>query len=494
MNAAPLSSAAGLSVRATRPSLLPAWSMLAALVLAAPWPCSQARAATADGELARSSIAAKDLRSKFEKDVNAYIAASDKDDRGAQLEAEQKLQKTYDGLAKRAKVTQPLAMLGDWELVWQLAKPDIRELKAAPGKGFVRYTYVDAQSGTRVGVLVSLPAAYGRGDELFPAVIALKPHYALEGATLEGEVRKHAETAYKGLLDKAIVLIPLGVETGSGRAGVLKETEGSWLATENIPAFVYGSLNILFQQVPYDRARVILDGWQDAGEDAVRLASLFQSVFAGVINRSGEPGGDDVLWANFGNVPILYVDGQADGRGADIAPLQKREGVEVTVVADLASSLDLSDEAAAKVAEWVTARQRPLAPTTVFKLVADAAFQNAAWLKARVISKRATARPGDRDFPRLAAKVDREANRISIESVNVLEMYVYLSDAIVDLDRQVVIEVNGKEVSKKTYRRDLGFMLQNRYLNNSGDDGLWVAEQLLDKIDANVPADKDGGG
>ena len=484
---------------AARPSPPPAAPILAALLpaallLAGLVPGAPARAPLAEGELPRSSIAAKDLRSKFEKDLNAYIAASDKDDRGAQLEAEQKLQKAYEGLAKRAKVTQPLAMLGDWELVWQLAKPDIRELKTAPGKGFVRYTYVDAQSGTRVGVLVSLPAGFDRADELLPAVIALKPHYALEGQALESEVRQHAEKAYKGLLDKVIVLIPLGIESGSGRAAVLKETEGSWLANENIPAFVFGSLNILFQQLPYDRARVVLDGWQDAGEDAVRLASLFQSVFAGVINRSGEPGGDDVLWANFGNVPILYVDGQADGRGADTDALGKREGVEVTVLTDLGSALDLSEETAGKVAEWVTARTRPLAPTQVFKLIADAAFQNAAWLKARVISKRATARPGDRDFPRLAAKVDREANRITIESVNVLEMYVYLSDAIVDLDRQVVIEVNGKEVSKKTYRRDLGFMLQNRYLNNSGDDGLWVAEQLLDRIDANVPAEKDGGG
>ena len=110
-----------------------------------------------------------------------------------------------------------------------------------------------------------------------------------------------------------------------------------------------------------------------------------------------------------------------------------------------------------------------------------------AFLQSGSVNRRANANPDDKDFPRIDVSVDRAKNTISIETVNVTELAVYLSDAVVDLDKQVVIEVNGKPRIKKTFQRSLKEMLETRYYNNSGDYGLYPASVVIEDIDPNVP-------
>ena len=67
-----------------------------------------------------------------------------------------------------------------------------------------------------------------------------------------------------------------------------------------------------------------------------------------------------------------------------------------------------------------------------------------------------------------------------------LELKVFLSDALVDLDKPVVIEVNGKKVADKTFRRNLRTMLENRFRTDAYS-GIYTADEIVTDIEPNIP-------
>ena len=54
--------------------------------------------------------------------------------------------------------------------------------------------------------------------------------------------------------------------------------------------------------------------------------------------------------------------------------------------------------------------------------------------------------------PRAVVEVDRETNRITLTTTGVSDVGLLLNDDIVDLDKPVVIEVNGKVIEEKLSR------------------------------------------
>lgn len=445
----------------------------------------------APDELPRSPATLKDLE-KFARDVSAYTEAQDASEVGTAYECVDKVREAADKLAKRLKQDTLLKFPGDWLEILERGKVEARDLKAAAGKGFVRHVY--EWDGVRVVCMVNVPAAYGKGDALCPAIMALKPMLGMSGETLEKEAALLAGKAYAGLLDTTLIVVPLGPEPSGERKPQVREVEGSWMTEEGVRTVFWG-LRVLLERVQFDRTRLVLDGWKDAGLDAIQLASSFPSWFAGVINRSGAIGDDSVLWTNLGGCAVLYVDGGLEARGADMAALKAScdGATELTVLADERSALDLTEAGQQQLVEWVGARVRDLAPTRIRYALGDTRFQSVAWLTADNINKRVTAKPGDPDFPRLEAEVDRAANTIRIHTVNVTDLSVFLNDALVDLSKPVIIEVNGKQRIKELFQRDLLFLFENRYYNNSGDYGVYVGKASIAGIELNLPKAADSG-
>jgi hypothetical protein len=446
----------------------------------------------APGDLPRSSIAPKDF-DKFGKDVATCLAAMEKDDRKAVEDSLAKIRDAADKLAKHAKLDDPLKAIGDWELILERGKSDAKDLKLAVGKGFVRHTF-DTGAG-KVVCMVSVPPAYGKIDAPCPAIIALKPVLGMSGETLEKEAAAEAAKVYSDLLATTIVIVPLGPEKTVDRKTETKEIEGSWMTADNLPILFTG-VKVLLYDLHFDRQRVILDGWKDAGLDAVLVATSFPSWFAGVISRSGDIGGEDVLYMNLCNSPLLYVEGGADARGADLNALKEKCGAttELTTVQDTQSALDPTADARTKITAWITARKRDLAPAKFTNYYGDVSYQCSNWIKADAVSRRATAKPGDKDYPHIDAEIDKASNTIKLHTVNVTSLYVYMNDALVDMSKAVTIEVNGKKRASRVYARDLRFLLDNRVTNNSGDYGLYVAQEYVTGIEPNVPKADAGAG
>jgi hypothetical protein len=443
-------------------------------------------------ELPRSSLPPRDL-GKLSKGIQAAFDALLVDDINAEQKALDTIADEFGKLAKKSKLTAPMQYVGDWDVAFELAKPDDRELKSKIGKGLFRYSFVDeghskdAADDLRAACLISLPAAYAKEEELLPVVVGLKPTLGVAGADLEAKVLEMANAMYGDLLETHIILIPLGSEVVSGRSVAVKEIEGSWLIDGLSPFFtVYRTL---LERVRFDRARVVLDGWGDAGLDAMLMATGYPTFFAGVINRSGEPGGDEVIYSNLGGAGVLYVHGAGDGRDVDLEALRARsdDASPITVIEEGNSALAPGEDSRKAIGTWLGERKRDLAPTTINYRLGDIRFQSVAWLKATDPRIRVSAKPSDKDFPRVDAKIDRATNTIHIELVNIIEVRLFLSDALVDMDKPVRIVVNGEERANRLFQRDLRTMVENRFFNDDGSYGIYTAKWTIGEIPPNLP-------
>jgi hypothetical protein len=456
--------------------------LLLSLILAAPTPVD---------DLPRSSLSARDL-AKLSKGIQAAFDALVADDISAEQKALDTIAEGYDKLARRAKLEAPLKYVGDWDLAFELAKPDDREVKANVGKGFFHYTFLDEgnpkdeDDDLSAGCLLSLPAGYTNAEDLLPVVVGLKPTLGLSGSEMEDKVLELANAMYADLADTHIVLVPLGPAVKSGRSFESQEVQGSWLAEGLVPFFT--AFRVLLERVRFDRSRIVLDGWGDAGLDAMRLATSYPSWFAGVINRSGEIGDEHVIYANLAGAAALYVHGAGDGRDVDLDALRQRAegGPPIAVLDESGSALTPSEGSRRAIVTWIAERKRDLAPASIDYRLGDIRFQSVSWLKATDPRVRATALPSDKDFPHLAASIDRAANTIQIDAVNVLELSIFLSDALVDMSKPVRIVINGEERANRLFPRDLRTMIENRFFVDDGYYGVYTAKLTIGEIPPNI--------
>ena len=424
----------------------------------------------------RSSLGERDLL-KMSKDLNGYFEALDQDDRGAQFEHLEKIESALGKAAKKAKVDgTPLAYVGDWEWLLEAAKSPGRDLTGQYGKGFFRSVFSDPWDPEKRNIvsLMSVPAA-AKKDAMLPAIVVLRESTGDTGKALEESVEALATEVYGPLLETHIVLIPLGAESGSGRRAETAEPEGAWTGDEGMYV-LFTALRTLLEKQGFDRSRLVIDGWGEAGLDALRLATT-TSFFAGLCMRSSPVEAPDLITHNYPRLSALYLKGEggADDLGAlaDVATVVEVDGSGVGPSDDFAS--------------WIVEQRRDVTPDSIDYKVGDLRFGSVDWCSARVINRRVTAQPGDDDFPTLKATVDKGSNSIDIETVNVLELMVFLSDELLDLDKPVTIRVNGEEkLRQRTVNRSLKHMLETRFFNNSGDYGLYTASLLVEDIDPNV--------
>ncbi|GJM20200.1 MAG: hypothetical protein DHS20C15_01150 [Planctomycetota bacterium] len=434
------------------------------------------------GELTRSGISDKDL-GKLADDVSEFFLAIDADDRATKLELEESLLSAFAKSGKRAKIDRdPMAYTGDWDYVLELSKPVDRSLKSDIGKGFFKHVFEDQYGTPPVSTALSIPASYGKEkDSRPPVIVVLKETLGLEGNELDSAVIEKATLLYGDLLETHIVLIPMGTVAGEGRRAETVETKDSWLAPDPKQVFFTG-LRVLLEQLRFDRSRIVLDGWGSAGAEAIQFASFAPSWFAGVVSRGGELPGEDAPLSNLASMGVLLLQGDGSSDPGDAF-----EGLDVEIVPDAGSWEAPTDEASAKFVEWAAAQQRDLAPSSIEFLAADLAWGADNWCNIKVLNRRVTASPSDKDFPRISATIDAASNTIDIETVNILELKVFLNDDLVDLDKALTVKVNGEEKFSGVLKRSLSFLLENRYYMESAEYGAYTASVLIEDIDANLP-------
>ncbi|MBL8901153.1 MAG: hypothetical protein JNM84_26235 [Planctomycetes bacterium] len=215
-----------------------------------------------------------------------------------------------------------------------------------------------------------------------------------------------------------------------------------------------------------DHNRIVLGSEGESCSLAVELANRFPHRFAGIVFNG--PSGAIPECRNLSGVPC-YVAGNAEEWSKALGEAK--------------AALVSGESDAGKIAEWVGAQKRSPYPTEINFYPAHNSSRQSFWV--RVVPEWSIGANNqillDADKrPSVEVKVERDKNRITAKVARVERIEFLLNDAIVDLEKPITIEVNGKvtEVQKK---RDLAFVIDQ--FERSGDRGCaFCAAFLLSEI------------
>src|SRR5262249_42439307 len=133
-----------------------------------------------------------------------------------------------------------------------------------------------------------------------------------------------------------------------------------------------------------DMNRIFFDGTAEAGEDAMRLASSFSDILAGVVGRSVAP--KDVTAVNFRNLPVFLAHAADDPKaGADAIKkfVDELQALKYDVTDEKVGGRahDACAEATPKILAWMESKRRTVSVPEIQWSVPDRKFGRAYWLQ-----------------------------------------------------------------------------------------------------------------
>ena len=216
----------------------------------------------------------------------------------------------------------------------------------------------------------------------------------------------------------------------------------------DLPRGLFALLGGVQRRLHIDRDRLVLACSGTAAQVGVRVVATAPDRFAGL-----------VLWApsaaprgqidNLGLVPILVV-AESPNLAATVTHSMLAEVNEAT-------ALRSWETQRAQVRAWVRAQRRDLFRPRVAFVMEDDAIVDGFWLK--IDAADFSSAPGGRRAG-IEAAADRSTNTITVTAKHVDQFTLLLNDAIVDLDRAIVIDINGMKATLRRVR-SFEFLLES---------------------------------
>ena len=276
----------------------------------------------------------------------------------------------------------------------------------------------------------------------------------------------------------------------------LSSTTGDAMERDRIGAMLM-PLGRAQQTFRFDRNHLFLDASSGSTGFALRMASYFPTRFAGLILRGPQlfgtlpEDGDEYLRKNFRyesmtGLPVLLIKDEATAENCSAI---------AKVLNDLQPGscqiMDADDsELAVKIAGWVAGNKRDLFRKQVVVAPNHDSFRKAFWVQVD------TAEPVEGPLesrPFVKAEADRDGNRIIIEARNVASLQLLLNDAIVDLDQDFTVVINGEAVTEKL-ERSFSQMMDFLTFSLFDCNRLWTAtyRTTVPKPDSSGGGDEEG--
>jgi hypothetical protein len=215
-----------------------------------------------------------------------------------------------------------------------------------------------------------------------------------------------------------------------------------------------------------DHNRILLAAEGSACSDALEIANRFPHRFAAL--AFVKPEGAPPECRNLGGVPV-YVAGNAEEWSKALG--------------DSKAAVVSGESDAGKIAEWAGAQKRMPYPTAIQFHPSHNSSQQSYWV--RIAPEWSIGADDKIDLdpakrPSVDVSVDRDKNRITARVSRVKRIEFLLNDQLVDLEKPIAIEVNGK-VTEVKKARDLAFFVDQ--FERSGDRGsVFCASFLLSEI------------
>lgn len=441
--------------RAHPRSLCGAWSAWSALLLG--WIAAAALSAPASAQAPNPPAAEEPAKAapparpaqqlkprdheELGKAIHAYFEA--RTDNESVAKALEGVRDAFAKVEKRSKgVKTLLALTGD--LGAAMAEADRRT--GMPRKGVSDGEFT--QRGDTFRYAVSVPKNYNPNGAPYPLFLGApdarqSPREALEIGWADDELRAKA------------ILVMVEMPQDSARW-----TE---LGSAGSPGGLSTLLSVLRRvRVDYsiDVDRIYACGQGAGAAAASKVVASFPHVFAGLYARGGDV--DVVPATNFRNVAVYVISGGANASALDAA----------IQAGDYLGSKLVTEGGVTEASAWLLERPRLAHPQHVSLTPIASSGGKAYWLEIAGFEVSSS--------PTIEARVDREANRITITGKGVASGAVYLNDALVDLDRPVEVVCNGVARTERP-QRNLEFLLGQAY--NSND----ASRVYTAKIDFDLP-------
>jgi hypothetical protein len=395
----------------------------------------------------------KDLKKVSGKVSDWYEAiAEGKGKMEAEADIREELGK-LNGKNRKLKGTTLLASPEDLgAMIYLSNKFDRKQPKRGAGKVMER-TVDNGARGTVEYALWS-PAKYKAKSGPYPLIITLPE---------EGENPKaHISNRWvSGALRESTIIASPKMPGDSGK----------WSELEGLTAVMLTLRNVS-EIYAIDFDRVFIGGRQLGGEAALAIANMFPSRFAGAFCWAGDAG-DGIPVENLKHLPVLISGGGS--KATAFEERAKEAGVEgVTLVASGGEDA---------IIEWMSALKRNSYPTS-FSLIPGATFPtNAYWLQ--------VPRLPDVAGVRVDVEVNREQNTITLTGAGLTEVTLYLSDAIVDMSKPVVVIANGKRYEDQ-FERSFRVFLDMLYAGKVDPGRVFVASKQYYLPDLSGGGESDG--
>jgi predicted esterase len=215
---------------------------------------------------------------------------------------------------------------------------------------------------------------------------------------------------------------------------------------------VYALLDHMKSNYNVDTNRVMLTGFSNGGHSSWSLGMKQPSLFAGLAPSAGGPVGDEVrldleLIVSLANLPVHWVH-SADDR---ICPAEsarrvkaryKQLGYDNLVHKQYDSGGHTAHRAYwGTIFKWFTKLERDMYPEKAVFLTDHQEIDTAYWVRLQGISGRA----------KVTGEIKGSTIKLKVEKV--AKIIVFLSDNMVNLDKPVKVEINGKQKFSGTVKR-----------------------------------------
>lgn len=241
----------------------------------------------------------------------------------------------------------------------------------------------------------------------------------------------------------------------------MPEDKSLWTDNPGIAA-VLVTMREVSTKAAVDFDRIYLAGRGAGVAAAVAIADKFPHRFAGVIGRTGDAG--PTAPNNFSNLPTMFAGGGGEATAFEKAGAEL--GWDNCTVSAAAQEGEIWN--------WIQDHPRSGYPSEV-TLYPGSPFPNRAyWLEIAPGSGGADSK--------VSAKIDTDANTVTIEAEGLSQVELYLSDALLDLSKPIKIIANGAEISESVPRSKKQF-LSMAYNRSVDPGGIYVA-----RLAVSVPA------
>jgi hypothetical protein len=390
----------------------------------------------------------KTLRASTEKIVTLMLS----NDKTKRLEEELKLQKVLDDIAKKNKWS-PLVDTDSWaRMIHESFVPTKlpKELRATSDFMQKPLPMKEADFEKRgIEFNISIPKDY-KPDKLLPVVVLLPGKLPGTGP-LKDRLRDWATKVYsKEFRDQFIIVVP--IQKVNEKEKEARDPEWASLQRgEGADQVMWTLREAVLESLAFDPRRLFLDG----DGDAVKFASYYPGIFAGVVCRGAPPEG--IAGENLTNTKVLIVgppELAKKAAEADISPLK----------ADT-----ITEEAG--IADWLQkCPPKELDPPKIKHRTNSSALAANFWIDADVDAVDPKMPIGN--YPSYEAEANRETNEIIITTNDRVRMLrLFLNDKLVDLDKPIKVIVNGATKYEGKETRELDRMFTISYDGSNGNVG-----------------------